>query len=89
MEGASKLSLSSISSEELWSRSGRLAAGSEVNISWQAFFSGLNHELALSVGGQKSHEISFVSNSRGRNYNFSLKCREIVQRSSGPSISNM
>jgi hypothetical protein len=83
------LALSSISSEEIWSKSGRLEkAGSEVIDSLQ-FDVISDFKLAVSVQGQEGREIPPLPDTRRRDYLPGVKCCEIVQRAPDSSLSNM
>jgi hypothetical protein len=89
--GASKLALSSISSEELWTRSGRLNSASEVTCSLHgplvADFDILL--LALSTQRQKRSRVSSCAHTRRRNHILSFKHSEVIQRAPSAVISNL
>ena len=73
------MALSSISSEEIWSKSGRLeTASSEVSSVSRISTVDSKFNLGLSIQGQKGCEIHPLPHSRGRNYHLSLKYCEII-----------
>ncbi len=73
------MALSSISSEEIWSKSGRLeSAGSEVFPVSRASHVDSDSNIALSVQGQEGCEISTLPNPRGRDHLLGFEYSEII-----------
>lgn len=89
LSGASKVSLSSISSQELWEQSGRLTEGSEVDRISLAFRGlGVNITSDISIRRSKRRSFHSCSDPRGRNHYSCWELDDILQESPFTSVPN-
>jgi hypothetical protein len=87
--GSSKVDLSSITSEKLWEKSGRLSSvGSEVNLDQSDLIAWLMI-VALSIQGPKGYWLSALTYTRRGSYHVSIELYQILQRFTRPRPSDM